>query len=98
MPARARKADPDLLAKYRRMVPGWKLVGRAIERRYTHAKPEGAMRLAVEIGKVALRQKHRPEVSVDRRGVSIRLTTPGIGLSINDYIMAARIDWLAGFR
>jgi pterin-4a-carbinolamine dehydratase len=80
------------------MVPGWKVVGRAIERRYTHAKPEGAMGLAMAIGKVALHQKHLPELSVDRRGVSIRLTTPSIGLSINDYIMAARIDWLAGIR
>jgi pterin-4a-carbinolamine dehydratase len=56
------------------------------------------MRLAIEIGKLALRQKHLPELAVDRRGVAVRLTTSGVGLTLNDYIIAARIDWLAGFR
>jgi pterin-4a-carbinolamine dehydratase len=92
------KPTPDELARYRRMVPGWKVVGRRIERRYTHATPAGAMGLATSIGKVALQQGHFPEISVDRRGVTIALTTPGLGLTINDYIMAARCDWLAGGR
>jgi pterin-4a-carbinolamine dehydratase len=92
------KPSADQLAMYRRMVPGWKVVGHRIERRYTHASAEAAMRLAIEIGKLALRQKHLPELAVDRRGVAVKLTTSGVGLTLNDYIIAARIDWLAGFR
>jgi pterin-4a-carbinolamine dehydratase len=83
---------------YRRMVPGWRVVGRRIERRYSHSSPANAMSFATAVGKVALLQGHLPELSVDRRGVTVTLTTPGMGLTINDYIMAARIDWLAGYR
>jgi len=93
-----RKASRDELARYARMVPGWKVVGRAIQRRYTHASAAGAMGLAIAIGRVALKQGHFPELSVDRRGVTVTLTTRGVGLTVNDYIMAARCDWLAGFR
>jgi pterin-4a-carbinolamine dehydratase len=92
------KPTADQVVMYRRMVPGWKVAGHRIERRYAHSSPEAAMRFAIEIGKVVLRQKHLPEISIDRRGVSVRLTTPGVGLTLNDYIIAARIDWLAGFR
>ena len=92
------KPSPDELARYRRMVPGWKVVGRAIRRRYTHSSAAGAMGLATKIGQLAIKQRHLPELAVDRRGVTVTLTTSGVGLTINDYIMAARCDWLAGYR
>ncbi len=56
------------------------------------------MGLATKIGQLAIKQRHLPELAVDRRGVSVTLTTSGVGLTINDYIMAARCDWLAGYR
>ena len=91
------KASADELARFRRMVPGWKVVGGRIRRRYSSSSPQGAMGLATKIGQLAIKQGHLPELAVDRRGVTVTLTS-GAGLTINDYIMAARCDWLAGYR
>jgi len=52
-----------------------------------------ALAFVNEVGKIALAQKHLPEIEIIGYDVDVRLTTPEIGgLSINDFIVAARIS------
>lgn len=51
-----------------------------------------ALAFVNEVGKVALAQKHLPEIEIIGYDVDVRLTSPEIGgLSMNDFIVAARI-------
>jgi 4a-hydroxytetrahydrobiopterin dehydratase len=54
-----------------------------------------ALAFVNEVGKIALAQKHLPEIEIIGYDVDIRFSTPQInGLSPNDFIMAARVNKL----
>src|SRR6266498_1074506 len=75
----------------------WTVGGAEIRREFTFKTFNAAYGLATRIALLAESQNHHPELEVAWGRLVVRLTTHSVrGLSRNDFIMAARIDRLAG--
>lgn len=76
---------------------GWTLRGfTAIEKLYTFSTFAEAISFVNKIAEVAERAGHHPDFFVSYNKVTVTLTTHAIkGLSINDFIVADRIDSIA---
>lgn len=67
----------------------------SISRQFHFGLFSEALAFVNEVGKVALAQNHLPEIEIIGYDVDVRLTSPEInGLSMNDFIVAARISKL----
>jgi 4a-hydroxytetrahydrobiopterin dehydratase len=80
-------------------LPAWSLSpdGAFIRREWTLADFRGAIKLANNIGALAERERHHPDLHLESyRRLRVELTTHAIGgLSINDFRLAAKIDAIA---
>ena len=105
--ARERCADlrvgtPALTSEEARQLVGaiageWTVDAAEIRREFTSKSFNAAFGLATRIALLAESQNHHPELQVAWGRLVVRLTTHSVGgLSRNDFIMAARIDRLAG--
>jgi 4a-hydroxytetrahydrobiopterin dehydratase len=100
--AELRPGTPPLTAEDARLLAGaiareWQVVGTEIRREFTSKTFNAAFGLATRIALLAEAQNHHPELEVAWGRLVVRLTTHSVGgLSRNDFIMAARIDRLAG--
>lgn len=75
----------------------WQIEEGQIRREFTFKTFNAAFGLATRIALLAEAQGHHPELEVGWGRLLVRLTTHSVGgLSRNDFIMAARIDRLAG--
>ena len=75
----------------------WKVEAGEIHREFTVKTFNAAFGLATRIALLAEAQGHHPEMEVGWGRLVVRLSTHSVGgLSRNDFIMAARIDRLAG--
>ena len=75
----------------------WQVDGAEIRREFTFKTFNAAFGLATRIALLAEAQNHHPEMEVAWGRLVVRLTTHSVGgLSRNDFIMAARIDRMAG--
>jgi 4a-hydroxytetrahydrobiopterin dehydratase len=75
----------------------WQIDGGELRREFTFKTFNAAFGLATRIALLAEAQGHHPELEVGWGRLVVRLSTHSIGgLSRNDFIMAARIDRLAG--
>ncbi len=75
----------------------WRIDEREIRREFTLKTFNAAFGLATRIALLAEAQGHHPELAVGWGRLVVRLSTHSVGgLSRNDFIMAARIDRLAG--
>jgi len=75
----------------------WNVGGTEVRREFTFKTFNAAFGLATRIALLAESQNHHPELEVAWGRLVVRLTTHSVGgLSRNDFIMAARIDRLAG--
>jgi 4a-hydroxytetrahydrobiopterin dehydratase len=75
----------------------WQVDEREIRREFTFKTFNAAFGLATRIALLAEAQGHHPELEVGWGRLVVRLSTHSVGgLSRNDFIMAARIDRLAG--
>jgi 4a-hydroxytetrahydrobiopterin dehydratase len=75
----------------------WQIAEGEIRREFTFRTFNAAFGLATRIALLAEAQGHHPELEVGWGRLVVRLSTHSIGgLSRNDFIMAARIDRLAG--
>lgn len=83
-------------ADLNRQVPDWKLSpdGRRIRREWRVKDFDTALDFFVRVGKVADEEDHHPDLHlVNYRDVAVELSTHAIrGLSMNDFIVAAKID------
>jgi 4a-hydroxytetrahydrobiopterin dehydratase len=87
--------DAHLLAAA--ISPEWNVGGAEVRREFTFKTFNAAFGLATRIALLAESQNHHPELEVAWGRLVVRLTTHSVGgLSRNDFIMAARIDRLAG--
>lgn len=76
-------------------VPGWALVDGAIEKRYAFADFHRTMAFVNAVAWVAHAQDHHPELHVAYDRCVLRFNTHAVqGISINDFICAARVDAL----
>lgn len=75
----------------------WQIDEGEIRREFTFKTFNAAFGLATRIALLAEAQGHHPELEVGWGRLVVRLSTHSVGgLSRNDFIMAARIDRLAG--
>ena len=75
----------------------WKVEATEVRREFTFKTFNAAFGLATRIALLAESQNHHPELEVGWGRLVVHLATHSVGgLSRNDFIMAARIDRLAG--
>ncbi len=78
-------------------VPSWSLEDGKIKREFRFRDFQQAVQFANKIAEIAVEQDHHPDITISYNKVTLVLTTHKIGgLSMNDFIMAARIDLLGG--
>ena len=83
------------IANYLEHVPRWEAAeDKKIERSYAMRDFAEALRFVNEIGRIAEEEGHHPDICIHNwNKVRITLWTHAIGgLSINDFIMAGKID------
>ena len=76
-------------------VPGWQLRedGRELSRVFKLKDFKLALALVNKIGEIAEAEGHHPDLELGWGRVGVRLSTHAIkGLSLNDFILAAKID------
>jgi 4a-hydroxytetrahydrobiopterin dehydratase len=78
-------------------LPQWRLVDRALERRFGFADFHRTMAFVNGVAWIAHREDHHPDLAVGYDYCTVRLHTHTVGgLSRNDFVCAARIDALLG--
>ena len=81
----------DSIAK----LSGWELKDAKIYKRYTFSDFVSAMQFVNSVAAIAEEQNHHPTISIVYNKVKITLSTHVLnGLSLNDFIIAAKIDKL----
>jgi 4a-hydroxytetrahydrobiopterin dehydratase len=76
-------------------VPAWELGGDRIERHFEFADFAAALDFVNRVGELAEEEGHHPDISFGWGYVEVVLYTHKIkGLHENDFIMAAKIDFL----
>jgi 4a-hydroxytetrahydrobiopterin dehydratase len=82
-----------------REIPQWSLSEKSIQRESRFKDFRQAMDFVNNVASVANDQDHHPDIFISYNKVRLILTTHKIGgLSLNDFIMAAKIDLLTGQR
>lgn len=72
-------------------LPGWKLSDGRIEREFLFKSYPAGLDFAYAVGKLAEEQDHHPDITIGWRRIKLVFTTHVInGLSMNDFIMAAK--------
>jgi 4a-hydroxytetrahydrobiopterin dehydratase len=76
-------------------VPGWALAAGAIERRYSFSNFYETMAFVNALAWIAHAEDHHPDLRVSYNRCTVRFNTHSVGgISINDFICAARVDGL----
>ena len=76
-------------------VKDWVLRKNSIEKDYTFNTYLDGLNFVYSIGKLAEQQGHHPEMNLGYKRLTVRLSTFAIGgLSVNDFILASKIDKL----
>jgi 4a-hydroxytetrahydrobiopterin dehydratase len=76
-------------------VPGWSLVDGAIEKRFAFKNFHQTMAFVNALAWIAHVEDHHPDLQVSYAQCTVRYSTHSVGgLSINDFICAAKIDAL----
>ncbi len=74
-------------------LPNWRLADSRIEREFRFKSYLPGLDFAYAVGKLAGEQDHHPEITIGWRRVKLVFTTHVIkGLSMNDFIMAAKSE------
>jgi len=80
---------------YLKILPKWRLSEEKLERKIGTKDFEQALIIANQIGEIAKRQNHHPDLHISWHNLKIEIYTHSIqGLSENDFILAAKIDEL----
>ena len=96
------KLDQNAVATLLREVPNWRLheappAPATLERKLSFADFKAAMAFVNRMAEVAEAEGHHPDFAVHYKVVDVSLSTHDVGgLSRNDFILAAKIDQLAG--
>ncbi len=76
-------------------VPNWQRVGNEIERTVTFKNFREALAFVVQVGLLAERMDHHPDIEIRYRQVTLRLSTHSAGgLTEKDFQLAQQIDAL----
>ncbi len=75
--------------------PGWALVDGAIQKRFEFANYHRTMAFVNALAWVAHAEDHHPDLQVSYNRCTVRFNTHSVGgISINDFICAAKVDAL----
>jgi len=86
---------PEEAAKLGEQTPGWEIAEKSIERTFKFKNFVEAMRFANRITAIAEEENHHPDLHISWGKVIVELSTHSVdGLSINDFIVAAKINRL----
>ncbi len=78
-----------------REIPQWSLSEKSIQRESRFKDFRQAMHFVNDVAAIANDQDHHPDIFISYNKVQLTLSTHKIGgLSLNDFIMAAKIDLL----
>ena len=83
---------------YRKDVPEWELAadGKSVVRTYVFKDFKEALVFVNRIGVLAEAEGHHPDISIHYNKVTLKLWTHEVGgLSINDFIVAAKINYIS---
>lgn len=86
------------LAEHRTQIdPAWRIdSGPLLVRRFTSKEYPRLVELTARIGALAQAEDHHPDMALGYGVLEVALTTHSVGgLSLNDFVLAARIDRLA---
>ena len=89
--------DAAAIAEHLTRVPGWALADGAIERVFTFSDFHQTMAFVNALAWVAHREDHHPDLQVGYSRCTVRFSTHSVGgISVNDFICAARLNALIG--
>lgn len=91
--------SPEEAAAYRRQAPDWQLLddSRRIERSYRFRDFAAAFGFVEHAARLAEAERHHPDIRFGWGYATVSLQTKKIkGLHENDFIMAAKLDRIAG--
>ncbi len=75
--------------------PGWARGGNAIERSFVFADYHQTMAFVNAVAGVAHAEDHHPDLQVSYNRCTVRFNTHSVGgISVNDFICAAKVDLL----
>jgi len=92
-----KKGEPPLAqteaATLAREVPAWTLGPGSLEREFALKDFREAMTFVNRVAAIANEEDHHPDIAISYNKVRFKLSTHKIGgLSLNDFIVAAKID------
>lgn len=86
---------PAEVAEFLAQAPGWALVAGAIEKQFSFPDYHRTLAFVNALAWVAHVEDHHPELQVGYGSCTVRYHTHSVqGLSINDFICAAKVDAL----
>jgi 4a-hydroxytetrahydrobiopterin dehydratase len=86
---------PEQIEQHLALVTGWGFASGAIEKTFRFADYPRTMAFANAVALVAQAEDHHPEMHVAWGRVTLRWDTHSVGgISINDFICAAKVDAL----
>ncbi|MBI3367981.1 MAG: 4a-hydroxytetrahydrobiopterin dehydratase [Burkholderiales bacterium] len=86
----------DEIVDHLKQVNGWVLVDGAIEKRFDFADFHRTMAFVNALAWVAHVEDHHPDLAVSYARCTVRFNTHSVnGISINDFICAAKLDALS---
>ncbi len=87
----------DEIAAHLAQASGWALVDGSIQKRYDFADYHRTMAFVNAVAWVAHAEDHHPDLLVSYNRCTVRFNTHSVGgISINDFICAAKLDALLG--
>jgi 4a-hydroxytetrahydrobiopterin dehydratase len=90
-----RAMSDDELRSHLPQVPGWRVEGGALERRYDFSDYHRTMAFVNAVAWIAHAEDHHPDLAVSYNRCTVRFNTHSVGgISINDFICAAKVDAL----
>ncbi|MCW5612267.1 MAG: 4a-hydroxytetrahydrobiopterin dehydratase [Rubrivivax sp.] len=85
----------DEIQRHLAAAPGWALVDGAIQKRYDFADYHRTMAFVNALAWVAHQEDHHPDLLVSYNRCTVRYNTHSVGgISVNDFICAAKLDAL----
>jgi len=87
-------SDTDIRAQLPQ-VPGWAVAGGFLEKRHEFADYHHTMAFVNAVAWIAHAEDHHPDLAVSYNRCTVRFNTHSVGgISINDFICAAKVDAL----
>jgi 4a-hydroxytetrahydrobiopterin dehydratase len=89
------RLDAALSAELLRLLPGWENSGNEIARTYSFNNYEETLDFVHEVARIAQGEDHHPDIAFGYNRCRVAWSTHSVGgLSMNDFICAAKVEAL----